>query len=83
MYLLLVVKNIRKYCKNKIFMPFESTICFSFNPIALRKAKIVCNFGLSECNWVHDKEKNPLKCMSCLPFSFPDEKFDQIGEKKV
>ena len=21
-----------------------------FNPIALRKAKIVCNFGLSECN---------------------------------
>ena len=22
----------------------------SFNPIALRKAKIVCNFGLSECN---------------------------------
>ena len=24
----------------------------SFNPIALRKAKIVCNFGLSECNRV-------------------------------
>ena len=23
-----------------------------FNPIALRKAKIVCNFGLSECNRV-------------------------------
>ena len=21
-----------------------------FNPIALKKAKIVCNFGLSECN---------------------------------
>ena len=21
-----------------------------FNPVALRKAKIVCNFGLSECN---------------------------------
>ena len=39
-------------------------LCFSFyakpvsminvtaNPIALRKAKIVCNFGLSECNRV-------------------------------
>ena len=25
----------------------------SFNPIALRKAKIVCNFGLSECNKVN------------------------------
>ena len=22
----------------------------SFNPLASRKAKIVCNFGLSECN---------------------------------
>ena len=22
------------------------------NPIAPRKAKIICNFGLSECNWV-------------------------------
>ena len=25
---------------------------FSFNPIALRKAKIAYNFGLSECNRV-------------------------------
>ena len=25
----------------------------SLNPIALRKAKIVCNFGLSECNRVN------------------------------
>ena len=24
----------------------------TFNPIALRKTKIVCNFGLSECNRV-------------------------------
>ena len=24
-----------------------------FNPVALRKAKIVCNFGLSECNMVN------------------------------
>ena len=24
------------------------------NPIALRKAKIVCNFGLSECNSIED-----------------------------
>ena len=23
---------------------------FETNPIALRKAKMVCNFGLSECN---------------------------------
>ena len=26
-----------------------------FNHIALRKAKIVCNFGLSECNRVNFK----------------------------
>ena len=30
--------------------PFTSIL---FNPIALRKAKIVCNFGLSECNRVN------------------------------
>ena len=27
-----------------------SLLEFSFNPITLRKAKIVYNFGLSECN---------------------------------
>ena len=65
-------------------MFFESTILLSFNPIALRKAKIVHNFGLLECIWVHAKEKNPLKCMPCLPFFFfiSDEQFDQNGEKK-
>ena len=26
-----------------------------FNPIVLRKAKIVCNFGLSECNRVNKR----------------------------
>ena len=32
----------------------------TFNPIALRKAKIVCNFGLSECNRVKGYElQNP------------------------
>ena len=44
-----------------IFMTFESPqVCFSFNPTALRKAKIVYNFGLSECNWAHTKEKKNL-----------------------
>ena len=33
----------RKICPNSTLF---------FNPIALRKAKIVCNFGLSECNKV-------------------------------
>ena len=27
-----------------------------FNPFALRKAKIVCNFGLSECSRVKVQE---------------------------
>ena len=65
-----------------IFMFLESTIVFSFNPFALRKAKIVNNFGLSECNWVHVEEKNPLICMPCFPFSSSDEQFDLNGEKK-
>ena len=39
-------------------------------------------FGLSECNRVNIKEKNPLKCMLCLPFFFSDKQFDQNGEKK-
>ena len=32
---------------------FNSIALSAFNPIALRKAKIVCNFGLSECNRVN------------------------------
>ena len=36
-------------------LPTESEIKSDFNPIALRKAKIVYNFGLSECNRVNDR----------------------------
>ena len=35
-----------------------------FNPIALRNAKIVCNFGLSECNRVK-KSKRTLLTFVC------------------
>ena len=35
--------------------PFVFLYPFFINPIALRKAKIVCNFGLSECNRVKQK----------------------------
>ena len=45
----------RKYCVFILIffvaMMGKSTLC-KFNPTALRKAKIVCNFGLSECNRV-------------------------------
>ena len=34
---------------------YISTYHTYLNPIALGKAKIVCNFGLSECNRVHHK----------------------------
>ena len=30
--------------------PHITCAMLALNPIALRKAKIVCNFGLSECN---------------------------------
>ena len=35
-----------------------------FNPIALRKAKIVCNFGLSECNMVKNRSTKLNEMMS-------------------
>ena len=36
------------------------------NPIALRKAKIVCNFGISECNRV---KYNCQRCSATLVIS--------------
>ena len=38
-----------------------------FNPIALRKAKTVCNFGLSECNRVKIKLEHLTKGFICSP----------------
>ena len=39
---------------NQYFQLVKGNQPFSlFNPIVLRKAKIVCNFGLSECNRVN------------------------------
>ena len=35
-----------------MFLPLSSSAFFIFNPAAPNKAKIVCNFGLSECNRV-------------------------------
>ena len=37
----------------------------TFNPIALRKAKIVCNFGLPECNRVKAIQKAYYKMFIC------------------
>ena len=35
-----------------LYLPLQVLSCLKFNPVALRKAKIVYNFGLSECNKV-------------------------------
>ena len=32
-----------------------------FKPVALRKAKIVCNFGLSECNRVNIPKRSVMQ----------------------
>ena len=51
----------RKYAQ--LYHEKSATILILFNPIALRKAKIAYNFGLSECNRVnalralHDKKE--------------------------
>ena len=36
---------------------FLESVPIYFNPTALRKAKIVCNFGLSECSRVKQAEQ--------------------------
>ena len=45
------------------------SICVIFiNPIALRKTKIVCNFGLSECKRVKPRKFDAMdiKCFTIL-----------------
>ena len=34
-------------------LDYDSGVC-CFNPVALRKTKIICNFGLSECSRVKE-----------------------------
>ena len=42
----------------KYFFPnFKIFEVKELNPIALRNVKIVCNFGLSECNRVYKEEE--------------------------
>ena len=41
-----------------------------FNPIVLRMAKIVCNFGLSECNRVKGCHIKFVKCGCFYVFFF-------------
>ena len=52
----------------------------SLNPVVLKKAEIVCNFGLSECNKV--KESNNGKIM-LLPLHFMDEGFRHMVVKSA
>ena len=47
-----------------VCIPSDLNQCY-FNPIALRKAKIVCNFGLPECNRVN-YPRLLTNCFHCL-----------------
>ena len=69
-YLVLTVKKNKKILQKILSLCLlKAQLFFSFNPIALRKAKIVYNFGLSECNLVHVKVKKSFK-MHALPSIF-------------
>ena len=49
------IKTLQPFCSQTTCpsQKFDKNISWmTLNPIALRKAKIVCNFGLSECNKV-------------------------------
>ena len=48
----------------KFFSDVSFVICFlAFHPNALRKAKIVYNFGLSEYNRVHAKSSHGISAI--------------------
>ena len=49
------------------------------NPNALRKAKIVCNFGLSECNSVEDGKMRILEFKNSV---VPETAHDDIAWMK-
>ena len=46
-----VIKLVVNICHKVSFLTAQTVL---FNPVALRKAKIVYNFGLSECNRVNN-----------------------------
>ena len=47
------MRPVEKRCKNEtVIVASPESVPNHLNPVALRKAKIVCNFGLSECNRV-------------------------------
>ena len=48
----------------------------AFNPIALRKAKIVCNFGLSEC--IRVKMCGYDSMFFSIMFSSPVQKYRKL-----
>ena len=48
----------------------------NFNPIALRKAKIVYNFGLSECNRVAQKRAG-------IGYNFGQSYCDRVKQKRA
>ena len=58
--------NCCKYTANTSCNADENSI----NPTALRKAKIVYNFGHSECNRVKGTNRNPLKGSNSVIFEF-------------
>ena len=53
---------------------------FDMNPIAPRKAKIVYNFGLSECNRIKRKTIVLLKDIEIISFSIFFFSFFQLSE---
>ena len=52
------------------------------NPIALRKAKIVYKFGLSECNRVNSARTHELKYANSLRSYFAVQKLHLVFGKK-
>ena len=69
-------------------------VCFPFfaslsemrstlNPIALRKAKIVYNFGLSECSRVKRVTVSPTRANSFLYKMTPIDKGGKKGNRRI
>ena len=69
---------------------YKKRLCFQtifFNPIALRKAKILSNFGLSECNRVKiggwfETSVYELSRVDCIMVLRRDQNTESYGKRK-
>ena len=57
-------RDLSDQTSNQGLVSISPSYWWAINPIALRKAKIVCNFGLSECNRIKHESTHSLTILA-------------------